>query len=140
MSLSNLIRKNSKPVRFATATPATFATHEGENERTVASVATVAVAKPPQGQTTPPAKVGVCDLNAPCWKWLIHFTDRNPLTVGFSPALNQGEVLALYPEAVVAEPVRDSTGDGMPARSDEASVPGWLEGQETSAEVAGIRA
>ena len=50
MSLSNLIRRKSEPVGFATATPATFATPEGGKARTVASVATVAVAKSPQGQ------------------------------------------------------------------------------------------
>jgi len=44
MTLSNLIRGKSKPVGFATATPATFATQERERGRTVASVASVAVA------------------------------------------------------------------------------------------------
>lgn len=58
MSLSSLIRKKSEPVGFATATPATFATQEGERGRTVASVATVTVAKSPQEKTAPPAKVG----------------------------------------------------------------------------------
>lgn len=37
MSLSSLIRKKSEPVGFATATPATFATQEGERGRTVAN-------------------------------------------------------------------------------------------------------
>ena len=46
MSLSNLIRGKSEPVRFATATPATIATLDGEKGRTVATVATVAVANP----------------------------------------------------------------------------------------------
>lgn len=54
MSLSNLIRRKSDPVGFATATPATFATKEGGRGRTVASIATVAVAKSPQRQTAPP--------------------------------------------------------------------------------------
>lgn len=61
MSLSNLIRRKSDPVGFATATPATFATQERERGRTVASVATVAVAKTRQGQTALPAKVGAGD-------------------------------------------------------------------------------
>jgi len=39
-----------EPVRFATATPATFATLEHKRRRTVATVATVTVAKSPEGQ------------------------------------------------------------------------------------------
>lgn len=78
MSLSNLIRRKSEPVGFATATPATFATQEGERGRTVASVATVAVAKSPQGQTAPPAKV--------------------------SPGDTATAILERYPDAVAAEP------------------------------------
>ena len=45
MSLSNLIRRKSEPVGFATATPATFATQEEERGRTVATVATIATPK-----------------------------------------------------------------------------------------------
>lgn len=57
MSLSDLIQGKSEPVRFATATPATFATNENEKRRTVATVATVAtvtVAKSTQDQTALP--------------------------------------------------------------------------------------
>lgn len=39
---------------FATATPATVATHEGANSPTVAPVATVAVANPPEDKTIVP--------------------------------------------------------------------------------------
>jgi hypothetical protein len=45
MSLSDLIHKRRKEP-IATATPATFATHQASNDRSVARVATVAVAKP----------------------------------------------------------------------------------------------
>jgi hypothetical protein len=45
MSLSDLIHKKRKEP-FATATPATFATHQASNDRSVAGVATVAVEKP----------------------------------------------------------------------------------------------
>ena len=45
MSLLTTIRKR-RDERFATATPATFATLDGEKGRTVATVATVAVANP----------------------------------------------------------------------------------------------
>lgn len=52
MSLSNLIRRKSEPVGFATATPATFATDGTDRAGSVAEVATVAVAKSPAGQAT----------------------------------------------------------------------------------------
>lgn len=55
MSLSNLIRGKSEPARFATAIPATFATPRAESGRTVATVATVAVAK---SENEKPEKVG----------------------------------------------------------------------------------
>jgi hypothetical protein len=64
MSLSNLIRRKSDPAGVATATLATFATLEREKGRTVASVATVAVAKSGQGQTVPPAKQEPFDREA----------------------------------------------------------------------------
>ena len=36
--------------------------------------------------------------------WLIHFTDREPVTVTFSPEVNHAGALACYPDAVAAEP------------------------------------
>jgi len=53
MSLLSLIRKRSSNA-FATATPATFATHAQFNPPTVASVATVAVANPAKVQADTP--------------------------------------------------------------------------------------
>ena len=41
------------------------------------------------------------------WRWLIHFADRNPLEVAFSPALSHAEVLASYPDALAAEPFEE---------------------------------
>ncbi len=58
MSLSNLIRAKSEPAKFATAIPATSATPRAESVRTVASVATVAVAK---SESEKPEKVGAGD-------------------------------------------------------------------------------
>lgn len=57
--LSNLREKRAE--RFATATPATIATPSGERGRTVASVATVTVAKLTEGQTAPRPPVGAGD-------------------------------------------------------------------------------
>lgn len=103
MSLSNLIRRKSEPVGFATATPATFATHEGERGRTVASVATVAVATSPQGQAAPPAEVGAGDTATASRWWLIHYSDRDPLEVAYCPEATHAEILERHPDAVAAE-------------------------------------
>jgi hypothetical protein len=62
MSLADLIRgKTLAP--FATATPATFATHKPANGPTVATVATVTVASPPEepAKTSPTASVTVTE-------------------------------------------------------------------------------
>lgn len=128
MSLSNLIRRKSEPVGFATATPATFAAQEGESGRTVASVATVAVAKSPQGQTAPPAKVGAGDtVTASRW-WLIHYPDRDPLEVACCPEANHSEILAWHPDAVAAEAftptIRQPTAPLT--ASEETAIRAWL--------------
>ena len=104
MSLSNLIRGKSEPVRFATATPATFATPKQERGRSVASVATVTVAKPPQGQTVPPAIVGAGDTATVSRWWLIHFTERNPVEVACCPEATHADILERHPDAIAAEP------------------------------------
>lgn len=49
------------------------------------------------------------DDNLPCFGWLIHFLDRDPLTATFSPEVTHAEALACYPDAVAAEPVRSET-------------------------------
>ena len=40
----------------------------------------------------------------PAARWLLHFTNREPVTVWITPPATHGEVLALYPESVAAEP------------------------------------
>lgn len=127
MSLTDLIRGKSAAGKFATATPATFATQEGERGRTVASVATVAVAESPQGQTTPPTKVGADDT-ATSFAWLIHFTERAPLTVFFAPEVTHAEALASYPDAVAAELFTPTIRQpSMPMTAEEESaIRAWL--------------
>jgi hypothetical protein len=99
MSLSSHDPKeDASLVTFATATPATFATHKGGKGRTVASVATVAVANPKTLQT---------DKGNPCLQWLFHFADRDDLPVTFAPAVDHAKALSYYPEAVAAEPIPD---------------------------------
>lgn len=39
------------------------------------------------------------------WRWLIHFADRNPLEVAFSPEASHAEALEAYPDALAAEPL-----------------------------------
>ena len=54
--------------------------------------------------------------NGAHFAWLIHFTDRNPLTVTFSPVENHAGALACYPDAVAAEPI------GATARQSETEI------------------
>ena len=77
MSLVNLIRGRSKPERFATATVATFATQDANEGRTVASIATVAVAMPLQDQTVPIA----ADEEAAIRAWLALIEEIGPATI-----------------------------------------------------------
>lgn len=115
MSLADLIRGENVAGRFATATPATFATEEAADGRTVASVATVAVAKSP-----------VLLAKAGCW--LVRYPDRELLVVHCSPEMGRAEVLALYPDATGAEPFTPSVrGPSAPMTGEEeATVRAWL--------------
>src|SRR5574343_441050 len=104
MNLSNLIRGKSEPARFATATPATFATQVMDRGLTVASVATVTVAKPLKWQTAIPAKANPSDTATIYRNWLIHYADRNPQEVVCCPEASHAQILEWYPDAVDAEP------------------------------------
>ena len=128
MSLSNLIRRKSEPVGFATATPATFATQEAERGRTVASVATVAVAKFPQGQTAPPAKVGAGDTATASRWWLIHYPDRDPVEVACCPEATHADILERHPDAVAAEPFTPTIRQPSApmTASEEKAIRAWL--------------
>lgn len=108
MSLAELIRGKRAHDTFATATPATVATQAGGRGRTVASVATVSVAKSrkpiPEAIPAPPVIVGAADkATASCW-WLIHFPDREPVEVASFPPATHADILERHPEAVAAEP------------------------------------
>ena len=46
--------------------------------------------------------------NVACFAWLIHFADREPLPVTFSPMATHAAALACYPGAVAAEPIPDT--------------------------------
>lgn len=77
MSLANLIRGKSVPDKFATATPATFATQERERGRTVASVATVAVASPKEHKAVPLTAEDEKAIRA----WLAQIEETCPATI-----------------------------------------------------------
>jgi hypothetical protein len=128
MSLSNLIRGKSEPARFATATPATFATQEGERGRTVASVAGVAVAKSPQGQTATPAKVSPGDTATASRWWLIHYPDRDALEVACCPEASHAEILERHPDAVAAEPFTPTIRQPLAplTAEEETAIGAWL--------------
>lgn len=61
-------------------------------------------------------------------RWLIHFSDRNPLEVAFSPAATHAEVLASYPSALAAEPIEPGQRqpDTLLTDDQEAAVLAWL--------------
>ena len=125
MSLSALIRKRDFG-GVATAIPAIFATHEGEKARTVARIATVAVANPENRKHEPP------ESSVPFWRWLLHYTDREPLEVSFSPPVTNAEALTWYPGAMAAEPVTNARQPACPMTAEEeATVLTWRTSIET---------
>lgn len=101
MSLLNLIRGKSKPVRFATATPATFATQAAERERTVASVASVAVAESPQEQAEPMTSGEETAIRA--WLALIEETDPAAITEVIEQCQQKAEARTYFTERATAE-------------------------------------
>ena len=118
--------------KFATVTPATFATQVREHRLTVASVATVAVATPDKSIPEPTRAIledgGTSDTTAPSQWWLVHFQDRSSMEVSCSPEATHEEMLGWYPEAMSAEPftprVRAPTTP-LTAR-EERLIRGWL--------------
>lgn len=97
MSLFARLREKQK-WNTATATLATFATEEGVTARSVATVATVAVASPEKLKTEAGNKAGVS-----CW-WQVCYCDRPPLEILYPSGAVRAEVLAAYPDALEAHP------------------------------------
>ena len=112
MTLSALIRKRDTG-NLATAIPAISATQPKGEAATVARIATVAVANPKEAETDDgnSSRNSNCSSSKPCkrktahYRWLIHFVDRNPLEVAFSPEASHAEALDAYPDALAAEPL-----------------------------------
>ena len=59
--------------------------------------------------------------NVACFAWLIHFADREPVTVAFSPMATHAAALACYPDALAAEPI-----PGTPSRTPTAEESAYL--------------
>ena len=127
MSLLSRLR-DKQAGKIATATPATFATQERERGRTVASVATVTVAKSPQGQTASPVKVGVGDTATASRWWLIHYPDRDAAEVACYPDATYADILERHSDAVAAEPFTPTVRQpSLPlTASEETAIRSWL--------------
>lgn len=99
MTLTALIRKRSTG-NLATAIRAIPAIPEGGTGGTVAKIATIAVANSPDGQT---------DEGLTSWGWLLHYPASDPVQVFCLPEPTHAEVLAMYPDAIAAEPIPEHT-------------------------------
>ncbi|MDP2830383.1 MAG: hypothetical protein Q8O37_17490 [Sulfuricellaceae bacterium] len=97
MSLANLIRKRDTG-NLATAIPAIPATRRGTSGGAVARIATIAVANPITRETDPAP-------DTRHFRWLIHFPDRDPVETTCLPEPTHAEVMAMYPDAIAAEPL-----------------------------------
>ena len=91
MSLSALIRKRGTG-DIATAIPAT----DG-----APTVATVAIAKPAQGQAAP-ASTEKTHVPSSANQWRLHYGDGRTREIAFAPALTERQVRAQYQDAVGA--------------------------------------
>jgi hypothetical protein len=74
------------------------------------------------------AKVSPGDTATASYCWLIHFSDRDPLEVAFSPAVSHDEVLAGYPSALAAEPAVEirQFPDALLTGAQEDAIVAWL--------------
>ena len=135
MSLSNLIRRKSEPVGFATAIPAIPATQPEREAATVARIATVAVANPKEEKTTEKLGAGEtaataedCLAVAASRWWLIHYPDRDPVEVSCTPDATHADILAWHPDAVAAEPFTPTTRrpSAPMTTAEETAIRAWL--------------
>jgi hypothetical protein len=69
-----------------------------------------------------------CEQKNESRSWLLHFPDREPLTVACTPPATHAEILAAYPDALAAEPI--ATGrrqpDALLSGDQEAAIRVWL--------------
>jgi hypothetical protein len=127
MTLLSRLREK-QAAKIATATLATSATQVAREMRTVESVATVGVAKSPQGQTALSAKVGADDTATASRWWFVHYLDRDPVQVACCPAAIHAEIMEWHPGAVAAEPCTPITRQthALLSPNEEAAIRAWL--------------
>jgi hypothetical protein len=115
----------SRNDRVATAIPAIPATDGRVEGRTVARIATVAVATPENRKTAPAHKVspGVTAV----W-WRIRYGNGELLEAAFTPPATFEEVIAWYPGAIDAEPFEPTVRPPEEPLSgeDEETIRAWL--------------
>lgn len=56
--------------------------------------------------------------------WLLHYADRDPLHVHFSPAADHDEALAAHPDAVAAEPLPEPVAQSASQSAQKSAVLG----------------
>lgn len=114
---------------LATAIPAISATQPKGGARTVARIATVAVANPKEQKAAPPAKVGAGDTAIASRWWLIHhYPDRDTLEVGCCPEATHAEIMERHPDAIAAESFTPSIRrpSAPLTASEETTIRAWL--------------
>lgn len=127
MSLLSRLRE-SQATKFATATLATFATQANARGRAVASVATVDVAKSPQKQIVTTEEVCTTDSATASLWWLVHFSDRDPVTVSCYPPATQAEIDKRYGDGLAEEgftPIIRQTS-ALLTTNEEMAIRSWL--------------
>ena len=53
------------------------------------------------------------------YRWRVHFVDRDPVEIGCTPEVNHSELLAMYPEALAAEPLPENLVMASPSQERE---------------------
>jgi hypothetical protein len=127
VSLADLIRGNRESGAVATVTVATPATLEGQGGRTVAKVASVAVANHGSEKTACP----VLDPGA-SRRWLVSTPDGEALDLIYCPPATREQVLGWHPGALSVEPYQPQarTPAAPLSNAEAARLRAWLEGWE----------
>jgi hypothetical protein len=95
--------RDKQTTKIATATHATLATQVNSQVRTVASVATVSVAKSLEDLDAKKPKIVTNDSEGRSIWWKIQFLSRDPKIISFFPAATQPEIFKQYDDAVTVE-------------------------------------
>jgi hypothetical protein len=95
----------SKPRTYPLATLATLPTEKGFMRSRVAEVAKVATPFYIKGSNQAANNTISANDITLNFRWLIHFSDREPVICSFSPMVNHTGALAYSPRTVAAEPI-----------------------------------